>query len=82
MKFIKRIKSHIRYNYSFLKVLNSPFKSLKLIWYFGEIRHGTPYFLPRKWVKDKDNHGFQSCEKRAEKSLTYGGVFITSPHKG
>ena len=41
----------IMYNLSFLDVLNSPFKGLKLKWYFGNIEHGTPYFLPRKWVK-------------------------------
>ena len=41
----------IMYNLSFLGVLNSPFKGLKLRWYFGDIEHGTPYFLPRKWVK-------------------------------
>ena len=41
----------IMYNLSFLDVLNSPFKGLKLKWYFGDIEHGTPYFLPRKWVK-------------------------------
>lgn len=51
MKAIKRIKSWINHNISFLSLLNSPFKPLKLVWYFGEISHGTPYFLPRKWVK-------------------------------
>lgn len=45
------ILSSIRYKYSFLKVLNSPFRKLKLIWYFGPITQGTPYFLPRKMVK-------------------------------
>ena len=43
----------IIYNLSFLGVLNSPFRGLKLKWYFGDIEHGTPYFLPRKWVKNK-----------------------------
>ena len=41
----------IMYNLSFLDVLNSPFKGLKFKWHFGNIEHGTPYFLPRKWVK-------------------------------
>ena len=43
----------IIYNLSFLGVLNSPFRGLKLVWYFGDIEHGTPYFLPRRWVKNK-----------------------------
>ena len=50
-KWFKSFKSNIRYNYGFLKVLNSPFKPLKLSWYFGKITQGTPYFLPRKTVK-------------------------------
>lgn len=47
----KKLKSWIRYNFSFFKVLNSPLKPLRLKWYFGEIKMGTPFFLPRKWVK-------------------------------
>ncbi len=47
----KRLISTIKYNWSFLAVLNSPLKRIKLKWYFGKIQKGTPYFLPRKWVK-------------------------------
>ena len=28
-----------------------------LYFYFGEIKMGTPYFLPRKWVKDTEKPG-------------------------
>lgn len=35
----------------YLKAFNSPFKRPKLKWYFGKIAIGTPYFLPRRWVK-------------------------------
>lgn len=34
-------------------IYNSPFKRLKLKWYFGKIACGTPYFLPRRWVNSK-----------------------------
>jgi hypothetical protein len=34
-----------------LKVLNSPFKSFSVRFYAGKTQIGTPYFLPRKWVK-------------------------------
>lgn len=51
IKFIKRWIANIKYNWSYLEVLNSPFKGLRLKWYFGKIQHGTPYFLPRKFVK-------------------------------
>ncbi len=33
----------------------SPYKPFKLEWYFGKVKIGTPYFLPRKWVKDPEN---------------------------
>lgn len=36
---------------NFVKALWSPFKPFKLVWYCGKTRIGTPYFLPRKWVK-------------------------------
>jgi hypothetical protein len=34
-----------------LKVLNSPFKPFSIRFYAGKTQIGTPYFLPRKWVK-------------------------------
>lgn len=34
-----------------LKVLNSPFKPFRVRFYAGKTQVGTPYFLPRKWVK-------------------------------
>ena len=34
-----------------LKVLNSPFKPFSVKLYAGKTQIGTPYFLPRKWVK-------------------------------
>ena len=58
----------IIYNLSFLGVLNSPFKGLKLKWYFGDIEHGTPYFLPRKWVKCNLDDGLKAWNKLGERS--------------
>ena len=43
---------------NYLKAFNSPFKRPKLVWYFGKTRLGTPYFLPRKWVKDSNKPGY------------------------
>ena len=42
MKKIKALLNSVKYKLSFLGVLNSPFKGLKLKWYFGEIKHGRP----------------------------------------
>ncbi len=43
---------------TFLKSLWGPFKPLKLKLYLGKITIGTPYFLPRKWIKNKGNPGY------------------------
>jgi len=51
VRYIKSKISNFKNNWGYLGVLNSPFVGLELKWYFGEIKHGTPYFLPRKWVK-------------------------------
>jgi hypothetical protein len=42
----------------YLKKYNSPFKPLKLKCYFGKIAIGVPYFLPRKWIKNKEKEGY------------------------
>jgi len=53
MKKLKYILEDLR----FLKALNSPFKPFKLKWYVGKVAIGTPYFLPRKLVKNKEKPG-------------------------
>jgi hypothetical protein len=50
--------------YSFLKTYFSPFKPLKMQWYFGKIAIGTPYFLPRKWIKSKTKEGYLTAVPR------------------
>ena len=37
--------------FTYLKILNSPFKPFKLKWYIGKTAIGVPYFFPRNWVK-------------------------------
>lgn len=49
----------------YLRTYFSPFKPLKLKWYFGDISRGIPYFLPRKWVK----YTLQDCIEQATKSI-------------
>jgi len=43
--------------FDFLRVYNSPFKPLKLKWYFGKVAVGVPYFLPRVWKDNRDKPG-------------------------
>lgn len=50
---LKRRIDNIKYKMhrrAYLKSLWSPFKRFKLKWYAGKIKHGVPYFYPRKWV--------------------------------
>ena len=42
---------YILQDLKWLKVLNSPFKPFSIRLYVGKTQIGTPYFLPRKWVK-------------------------------
>ncbi len=58
MKILKQIWNNIKYNFNWIKVFNSPFIRPKLKLYFGKIQHGTPYFLPRKWVKHPTKKGY------------------------
>lgn len=39
----------------YFNILFSPFRNPKPCFYLGKIKHGTPYFLPRKWAKDPNN---------------------------
>lgn len=61
---MKKIKSKIhgiignfKYRFSYLRVIFSPLRMFGLYFYFGEIKIGTPYFLPRKFIKDVENPG-------------------------
>jgi len=48
------LRNKIKYFFEDLEYLNtytSPFKPINPKWYFGKVAIGTPYFLPRKWVK-------------------------------
>jgi hypothetical protein len=46
-----------------LKVLNSPFKPFRVRFYVGKTQVGTPYFLPRKWVKYTDEDAKAAATK-------------------
>jgi len=45
-------------NFDYLRAYYSPFKPPILSLYCGKIALGTPYFLPRKWVKNKEKEGY------------------------
>ena len=68
IRYIKSKNSNFKYKLNYLGVLNSPFVGLELKWYFGKIKHGTPYFLPRKWVKCNFEDGLKAWHKLGEHS--------------
>lgn len=37
--------------FSYLKALWSPFRPIRPKFYIGKTAIGTPYFLPRRWIK-------------------------------
>ena len=63
IRYIKSKNFNFKYKLNYLGVLNSPFVGLELKWYFGNIKHGTPYFLPRKWVKCSFEDGVKAWDE-------------------
>jgi hypothetical protein len=51
MKFFNTLKEFISY-------FNTPFLRPKFEFYFGKIAIGTPYFYPRKTIKDPEKPGY------------------------
>lgn len=49
-----------------LKALNSPFKPFKVKLYAGKTQVGTPYFLPRKWVKATPELAYKAASEEIE----------------
>ena len=60
---MRKIKYFID-DFDFLRAYNSPFKAPKLKWYFGKVAIGTPYFLPRKWVKGTPKLAIKNAIKK------------------
>lgn len=59
-----------KHGLEWLYLINSPFKLPKIQWYFGKIAQGTPYFLPRRWVKLTDQEIKEKWNKLQEKIVT------------
>jgi len=53
-----RVIDYLEKSGGFLKTFISPFKPLKIKLYLGKIRYGTPYFFPRRFMKDPNNPGY------------------------
>ena len=54
--------------FRWIKALFSPFTPFKVSWYVGKTQIGTPYFLPRKWVKATPELATQAALEQIESS--------------
>ena len=59
-----QIKLLIMNKLEFLDIYLSPFKSPKMKFYFGKTNLGTPYFLPRKFVKNTPENALKEAKRR------------------
>ncbi len=48
----------------YIKAFFSPFIRPRLRFYLGKIAIGTPYFYPRKWIKNKEKKGYLKAVPR------------------
>jgi hypothetical protein len=48
-------------SFEWMKSYNSPFKPPVPKLYIGKVALGTPYFFPRRWVKNKEKPGFKKA---------------------
>lgn len=61
-------------NFTYLKAFCSPFIRPKLKLYIGKVKHGTPYFLPRNWVKFTREDALRKATEDTEnvRHINYG----------
>ncbi len=67
MKKLKYILDDLRW----IKALFSPFTPFKVKWYIGKTQVGTPYFLPRKWVKATPKLATEAALKTIEERIKW-----------
>lgn len=61
---VKNWYRSLSYKFSFLKIYFSPFKNITPNLYFGKIAIGTPIFLPRKTVLNKEKNVYNFVPKK------------------
>ena len=62
---------HILEDLRWIKALWSPFKPFNFKWYVGKTAIGTPYFLPRKWVKATPELAYEAALKEIKRHEDY-----------
>jgi hypothetical protein len=62
---------YILQDLKWLKVLNSPFKPFNVSLYTGKTQIGTPYFLPRKWVKATPARAIKAAKEYRRERISF-----------
>jgi hypothetical protein len=80
MKALNNLKFKIKYfikKFVFFRAMFSPFVRLSFDYNFGDIQWGTPYFLPRKWVKCNYYDALELLDKHIKKGNAMTKPFDT-----
>jgi hypothetical protein len=67
--------------FDFLRAFRSPFQRPKIRFYIGRRNIGTPYFLPRKWVKATPELAHKAAIQHIEKEESYNRLNPQSARK-
>lgn len=61
------ILRNLKYKWSWLNILFSPFVLPRVFFYLGKIEKGTPYFLPRRWKKISEERAIKKTQEFFDK---------------
>ena len=65
------MKYWFKYIFDWMRVYNSPFKPIIPKLYIGKVAIGTPYFLPRVWVKATPERAHKATKQHIEREEAY-----------
>jgi len=71
---MNKLKFELKYlinRFSWLGILNSPFKPFKVGFYAGKIAVGVPYFFPRKWVKATPKTAAEAAAREIKEQIRW-----------
>ena len=72
---------YILEDFRWVKALFSPFTPFKVKWYVGKTQIGTPYFLPRKWVKATPELAYKAAEEEIKRRENFNKSNANSKFK-
>ena len=64
-----QIKLLIMNKLEFLHIYLSPLKRPRVLFYFGKTKFGTPYFFPRKFIKNTPENALKEAKRRQDRMI-------------